>query len=160
MRTRCRELKEPLRKAAHFFFDLQRKRKASHQHAAGSRCALLRSPVVATATRSEHGDTVMVLRAMHGMCCCVASGCFMGILLRMCILPVLWKVNGLWWSDVKGNTYLFCSCVRFSVFVSNAICSHPLRQFEDLLLVPSRLFFFLPSATGDLERLQSHCPTV
>ena len=40
MRTRCRELKEPLRKAAHFFFDLQRKRKASHQHAAGSRCVL------------------------------------------------------------------------------------------------------------------------
>ena len=65
----------------------------------------------------------------------------MGMLLRMCILPVLWKVNGLWWSDVKGNTFLSCSCVRFSVFVSNAICSHPLRQFEDLLVVPSRLFF-------------------
>ena len=141
VRTRCRELKEPLRKAAHFFFDLQPKRKASHQHAAGSRCALLRSPLVATTARSEHGDKVMVLRAMHGMCCCVASECFMGMSLRMCTLLLFWKVNGLWWSDVKGNTFLSCSCVRFSVSVSSAVCSHPLRQFEDLLVVPSRLFF-------------------
>ena len=52
----------------------------------------------------------------------------------------------------EGQYMPTCSCVRFSVSVPSAVCS------QDQLVVPSRLF--LPNATGDLERLQSLCPTV
>ena len=48
-----------------------------------------------------------------------------------CALPVFWK----------GNSYRSCTCSRISVSVPSSVCLHPLWEFDDVLVVPSRLFW-------------------